>query len=937
MRFEKRFCILCAAAAVLWTGCSDNASVTTNTNRDDCEKTDSCDDPGDLPFDPSTLGDPCGDENGIARFVSTEAVCSVEDILVSYGCSEYTDAVLNGRCPRFYECLYSQTDRVYECSLDGCSNLNEFKHEGQCIAESVEQCGAIDKSCAELDGWKAGECSMHQCIASECKTGFRLEDGTCKPNLAEDCHADEHFNYVLNICEPDETENCGSSGINCTKQLGWVSGSCQKGSCIADTCSINFELQDGFCNPCSVDTHVYQQDPDSNQYICEANSLTACGSHDNDCTAQTGWKDGQCSNSQCVPSACQDHYTIVGNTCVAETCDAGYHPNLSTNTCVQDDTHNCGATGLDCATNTYGWDDGVCTNGLCEVIACKTGCELQNGICTPWYESSSECAVVCDASGYADIVFEGKSIRAKCIETAEDLIALRDGINSLASYTEPWPAENTDHAYILMNDIDLGEQPAWDSIGNAALENSPMFYGTFLGNNKTISGTITCTTKYCGLFGELYRGRIDRVISNVNLNYDIDYIVQHPVDEYVKAAGSLVSFSMYSTVSNNVVNGNVTQIVMDPNNEVLHEEGDWFDLGGIIGYAESSIIQNNTFTGSIKAKIHRNNYVGGILGGHQRKALNTIDNCHFKGKIAVDRETRFTNFSSSMATGGICGYCRGTLNNSTSSGEINAFTQIGGIAGDFFGDSSMKNNVFTGSIKALDGYAGGIVGISAFSSYLGKTYSITLDSNVYMGSIDFANEGGLYPKYAAGIMAGIIGSVPTGERIMFVNNVTAGSIQNADKASSIFANFGATFANNAQNGSIIAFRNNWSSIRFNQTKASDALAIFDCPSGTTCPTDLIVTYGNYVLDTQLSGASENATSANTLNFSEPDASNLIDMVWTGSTGKLYPLINRMNLQSIYSVKWHNMLCTQSIDTLDTVLDGNHRLPLPIEVSPDICK
>ncbi|MBQ9244061.1 MAG: hypothetical protein IJ165_12735 [Proteobacteria bacterium] len=154
-----------------------------------------------------------------------------------------------------------------------------------------------------------------------------------------------------------DLENCGSCGKACED---WEA--CDGGQCVET-------------KACDEGYHAYHG-------ACEADELTHCGSHSNDCTALPGWAAGTCEAGGCVVSACSSEYALINGRCVFRlVCEGGRHQ--YEDTCEDNTVENCGAHGYGCH-DLVGWEDGYCTEkGRCVPSVCKDGFELVDNQCVP--------------------------------------------------------------------------------------------------------------------------------------------------------------------------------------------------------------------------------------------------------------------------------------------------------------------------------------------------------------------------------------------------------------------------------------------------------------------------------------------------------------------------------------------------------------------------
>ncbi|MBQ9396427.1 MAG: hypothetical protein IJU23_13065 [Proteobacteria bacterium] len=864
----------------------------------------------------------------------------------------------NGQC-LVSECISGYTFKNNQCE-DGCLEGEHLKGEG-CVPDSIEHCGDELTNCElELTGWASGECSKGKCIVSECKTGYIFNGKQCEPG----CPTGQHLNEDR-LCEVDSAKHCGTLENDCTASAGWLDGECENRKCVATKCEPNFEIKNNRCDPCAKTTHIYQPDESEFKYICEPNSLENCGSHGYQCTEKiTGWVEGHCDEEkgECVVEKCQEGYSLIEGKCIVTSCPEGEHIYRDANVCEADSLENCGLHDYDCSRLVFGWKSGRCENGACVVDECQFGCEINDyGKCEAWYDGGDgECAVKCDEdTGYATFIFENKKYRAKCLYTAEDFLDFRDQINTLASYEDTWPIDNADSAYILMNDIDLGTQEEWIEVGCAHYDHlysdkSPAYFyqKSFFGNNRIITGDLTCRTKGCGIFGYLSASRLDRIYSGINLYFDGDYISKHPDDEYASIVGNIAGSIASSIISNSTVVGTVQE-------KIIAERGDstdrWLYVGGIAGFSRNSILQNNEFAGQIKGTGYTPTDVGGIFGGLavSAKAVNTVDHCTVSGSIDITLDERCTitdslGQSMSVNIGGICGYCRGTFKNNAVYGNISGVGAIGGVVGMLYADSEVDNNYVVGTITSHGGKAAGIVGTMFYetSSYT-KSFTTKINSNAFLGNMVFDGSIENLTNYAGGVMTQVTGTLPIGHRFIVSNNLSVGNIMNASEASGIVGAFKASFNNNSQDNAYFALRNNWTAMRFSQIEGghSNALTQFICPSGITCPDSIISISNNYYLDTELTQADDPVSH----NLAEPSFSSNYPLEYADdgegqlmlnavNDTKKYLMLDRLNNPSVYHTTWRNMLCTQTGDgEIAEEFDAKHLLPIPFSLSPKNCE
>ncbi len=177
----------------------------------------------------------------------------------------------------------------------------------------------------------------------------------------------EDFHEYDDSCEADTWSHCGSHTSNCKKTIPNLSdGKCVEKRCVATEC------KDDYVPSPTGDACVC---PDKSHEIdggCELDSVDNCGAHGNLCSSVISrWSDGECSEKQCIVTACQDGFvpSFAGDDCV---CVAETH-HLNGNICEADSVDNCGAHGNLCSDVVDNWQAGECSDKQCVVSACANG------------------------------------------------------------------------------------------------------------------------------------------------------------------------------------------------------------------------------------------------------------------------------------------------------------------------------------------------------------------------------------------------------------------------------------------------------------------------------------------------------------------------------------------------------------------------------------
>ena len=356
-----------------------------------------------------------------------------------------------------------------------------------------------------------------------------------------------------------------------------------------------------------------------------------------------------------------------------------------------------------------------------------------------------------------------------------------------------------DSHFILMNDLDLSDDTGnamgvfyndgngWVSIGNKSV-----FSGVFDGNNKKISGLKQERTfdsselngnNYGGLFrnvsGTIKNLYLEDIYIRFNENYNVGVII-----------GAIAAYSS-GTIINNKVSGT---IIYTGNMENLSGYMP-YNIGGIIGYAESGNIEKNTNDANIKVDSTISGEVGGIVS-YLRKGK--INECINKGNVTGNQDAggiidRVSNFDDEYIE----------INNCKNYGEIKA-DYVGGIATTIAGNIKILNCSNHGTIESKD-VGGGIASLAVLSgtnthSYIEKCYNTgTINTQKNAGGIvGSSNSSEIKDSYNVGTInardeyfnrniGGIVGraSNTSGDIAKIVNTYNVGKINYSDKAANV--------------------------------------------------------------------------------------------------------------------------------------------------------
>ena len=177
--------------------------------------------------------------------------------------------------------------------------------------------------------------------------------------------------------------DCDQAGI-----VGWKTGHCENGICLADSCMSGYMLDGNSCVAleCSEGTHVYVN-PETGLKECEADTVEHCGAHDISCADRVpGWGSGSCELGKCVATQCDEAggYDLKDGKCLA----ACIGTQVKCGGLCRDpltDNDYCGATGTinSCASEGEKCAAGkVCVGGKCLQNSCSGDypdiCEITN-------------------------------------------------------------------------------------------------------------------------------------------------------------------------------------------------------------------------------------------------------------------------------------------------------------------------------------------------------------------------------------------------------------------------------------------------------------------------------------------------------------------------------------------------------------------------------
>ena len=150
------------------------------------------------------------------------------------------------------------------------------------------------------------------------------------------------------------------------------------------------------------------------------------------------------------------------------------------------------------------------------------------------------------------------------------------------------------------------------------------------------------------------------------------------------------------------------------------------DVGGLIGYANSSTVSGSYATGSVSGS----RYVGGLLG--YALSATSVSNSYATGSV-----------SGSRYVGGLIGYALSatSVSNSYATGSVSGSTYVGGLIGYLSANNTITNTFATGYVGG-DSYTGGLIGYNPFiTSMVSRSYWATDSTGQTSSSRSSAEDG----------------------------------------------------------------------------------------------------------------------------------------------------------------------------------------------------
>lgn len=243
---------------------------------------------------------------------------------------------------------------------------------------------------------------------------------------------------------------------------------------------------------------------------------------------------------------------------------------------------------------------------------------------------------------------------------------------------------------------DTGSLQTWTPIGT----DSTPFKGEFDGGGYTIRGLYfnNSSESYVGLFGYVGKGG---TVKNVNVTdsyvsgkWDVGGICGRNDGGTVQGCTSGCTVTGTSSIGgicgSNEISSNTKGSVLNCHN-TGKVTGTEYWIGGVCGYNENSILQENYNTG----KVTGNSEVGGVCGENYS---GTVNGCYNTGVVSSENNAGGVcgcNISGAVQesynigevsgnynfVGGVCGQNQGTVKGCYNTGKVSGESQFGGVCG----------------------------------------------------------------------------------------------------------------------------------------------------------------------------------------------------------------------------------------------------------------
>lgn len=292
----------------------------------------------------------------------------------------------------------------------------------------------------------------------------------------------------------------------------------------------------------------------------------------------------------------------------------------------------------------------------------------------------------------------------------------------------------------LSNAAITGQNYVGGLIGLNGLDNGTT--GASVLFNNRISGTVAGKSYVGGLVG------VDRVYNtgSSTVNYN--------------KSSALVSGRYYidglvgnSSLSNAMLTLNSNRILGNTQASTLNE--DKSDIGGLIGrldnyYNSTSTLQNNIIQGNVSSTRNTSS-LGGAVGStyNYNSALN-IYNLISNGTVSANTGSYYVG--GLFGTLSVSGTATTAIDGSSSTGNVSAGYQVGGLVGYLYGNnmSSISNSYTEGNVTGL-GTVGGLVGNNYYSAISNShTLGVIRANDTAGGLVGYNIDSPVSNSYATG-------------------------------------------------------------------------------------------------------------------------------------------------------------------------------------------
>jgi filamentous hemagglutinin family protein len=199
---------------------------------------------------------------------------------------------------------------------------------------------------------------------------------------------------------------------------------------------------------------------------------------------------------------------------------------------------------------------------------------------------------------------------------------------------------------------------------------------------------------------------------------------------YGNTVGGLVGNNSGGSISNSHATGNVSGIG---------------NVGGLAGY-NAGTISNSYGTGAVNGT---GNHIGGLVGYNTLGS--TITASHATGAVTADALGQ-------RYIGGLAGQNDGTIADSYSIAEVQAYSYAGALVG--YNDGAISGSYSTGIVTAVYQFAGGIAGYNDIGASISASHNTgSVSGTEYVGGVTGWNDGSISVTYNTGAVSGSIQNI----------------------------------------------------------------------------------------------------------------------------------------------------------------------------------